>query len=32
MGRAARVKYLNEFTPQRFAERLEKLFQQVEGH
>jgi glycosyltransferase involved in cell wall biosynthesis len=31
MGRAAREKYLNEFTPQRFAERLEKLVQQVEG-
>ena len=30
MGRAAREKYLNEFTPQRFAERLEKLLQQVE--
>ena len=30
MGRAAREKYLNEFTPQRFAERLEKLFQQLE--
>lgn len=30
MGRAAREKYLNEFTPQRFAERLEKLLQLVE--
>ena len=30
MGRSAREKYLNEFTPQRFAERLEKLFQQLE--
>lgn len=32
MGGAAREKYLNEFTPQRFAERLEKLLQQIEDH